>query len=543
MHGGAGNDTYYVDNASDVVVEASGEGSDRVATSVSFALGSGVAIETLEVINSTSTENLTLIGNAYDQLIAGNAGANTLFGDDGIDGLSGYAGDDVLNGGAGNDSLDGGDGLDRAVYSGNRSAYTISVSGGLTTISGPDGTDTLLNVERLQFADGLFDVAGNPLGEVINGTPGADTLNGTAGPDTLNGLDGNDTLNGLAGNDILNGGQGADTMYGGAGDDTYYVDNAADVVVEAAGEGSDRVATSVSFALGSGRAIETLEAINSTGTENLTLIGNAFDQRISGNAGNNSLFGDDGIDGLSGYAGDDLLNGGAGNDSLDGGDGTDTAVYSGNRSAYTISLSGGITTITGPDGTDTLQNVERLQFANGLFDAAGGPLALPPEEGDPAVDKVGEGPQVLPASPDHLAKDAEPQVLPAHETFTPTRPGRPVAADHSLQDGAIFRALTTVDDISVDHSPAAGAQADFGFEVSPVIHDDFLLKDGLEVPPVMPVMEPDLYRVGLFGDMSLNGGLLSPPGSESMLWLSPDGLTLFGDWTDLLPLPRDDSWS
>src|SRR5262249_2429225 len=47
---------------------------------------------------------------------------------------------------------DGGPGIDTAVYSGNRSSYTIT-HGGFVTISGPEGTDTLSQVEKAQFAD------------------------------------------------------------------------------------------------------------------------------------------------------------------------------------------------------------------------------------------------------------------------------------------------------------------------------------------------------------------------------------------------------
>jgi Ca2+-binding RTX toxin-like protein len=42
----------------------------------------------------------------------------------------------------------------------------------------------------------------------------------------------------------------------------------------------------------------------------------------------------------------------------------DTAVFSGNRADSTVTSVAGVTTVTGPDGTDTLRNIERLQFAD-----------------------------------------------------------------------------------------------------------------------------------------------------------------------------------
>src|SRR5690606_11002231 len=114
-----------------------------------------------------------------------------------------------------------------------------------------------------------------------------------------------------------------------------------------------------------------------------------------------------GDDELRGLGGDDVLVGGAGNDLIDGGDGTDTAVYSGNRADYTVTVLGGVTTVTGPDGTDTVTNVEQLQFADMVTNAAGDPPALPP-----SGDKSAAGPEVLPVAPGETAKDVEPQVLP-----------------------------------------------------------------------------------------------------------------------------------
>jgi hypothetical protein len=63
----------------------------------------------------------------------------------------------------GNDRLDGGAGTDTARLSGNRSDYRLTVNtNGSMQLSGPDGDDSILNVERLVFSDkGLaFDADG-----------------------------------------------------------------------------------------------------------------------------------------------------------------------------------------------------------------------------------------------------------------------------------------------------------------------------------------------------------------------------------------------
>jgi hypothetical protein len=83
-----------------------------------------------------------------------------------------YAGSDVLNGNAynnsfkgyaGNDRIDGSTGIDTAYFSSFKSRYTISISGSAMSVVGPDGTDTLLNIERLQFDDKALavDINGN----------------------------------------------------------------------------------------------------------------------------------------------------------------------------------------------------------------------------------------------------------------------------------------------------------------------------------------------------------------------------------------------
>ena len=77
----------------------------------------------------------------------------------GDDSVIGSAGADSISGGAGDDTIDGSGGVDTAVFSGRRADYLwrTTPSGDLRItdqrLNSPDGTDVLISVERLQFAD------------------------------------------------------------------------------------------------------------------------------------------------------------------------------------------------------------------------------------------------------------------------------------------------------------------------------------------------------------------------------------------------------
>lgn len=76
-------------------------------------------------------------------------------------------------------------------------------------------------------------------------------------------------------------------------------------------------------------------------------IGTSYDDFLAGNAANN------------------VLEGGGGNDQLDGKSGVDTAVFNGSKSAYTIAQNTqGNATVIGTDGSDQLENIERLSFSD-----------------------------------------------------------------------------------------------------------------------------------------------------------------------------------
>ncbi|HSI00115.1 MAG TPA: S8 family serine peptidase, partial [Reyranella sp.] len=203
------------------------------------------------------------------------------------------------------------------------------IAGSVTIFDGDDENDSVANsgasyhrVDALgwgiQVLADLF--AGTSGIDTLNGTPVGDSIAGAAGSDILSGNAGNDTLDGGAGNDALDGGAGADTMSGGIGNDSYVVDNAADQVLEAAGEGADTIFASVNFTLAAGQEVESLRAGGSAG---FTLTGNDLDNRLVGGAGADTLGGAGGNDQLEGGGGNDALNGGAGNDHLNGGAGAD----------------------------------------------------------------------------------------------------------------------------------------------------------------------------------------------------------------------------
>ncbi len=115
MMGGAGNDTYYVDNTHDLVMEVTRFGDDggidRVFSTVDYTLPEGV-----ENLNLDGIAPLNGTGNDLQNNIYGNSGNNALIGYAGNDKLKGMDGNDILEGHIGNDWLEGGAGSDWFVF-------------------------------------------------------------------------------------------------------------------------------------------------------------------------------------------------------------------------------------------------------------------------------------------------------------------------------------------------------------------------------------------------------------------------------------------
>ena len=264
--GGLGDDAFVVEQAGDGVFERTGQGNDRVLSSVSFALAAGQEIETLQLLVSTGRANLDLTGNEFANRLRGNIGDNVLNGGAGADSLFGRSGGDIY---LVDDALDrvfevSGEGVDRVFAS---TSYTLEAGQEIEALQ------LLVSTGRANLS-----LTGNEFAQSMVGNIGANVLNGAGGADVMTGRDGNDT---------------------------YLVDTLGDRIVEAASEGVDRVFASTSYTLEAGQEIEALQLLVSTGRANLSLTGNEFAQSMVGNIGANVLDGRGGADVLTGRGGAD----------------------------------------------------------------------------------------------------------------------------------------------------------------------------------------------------------------------------------------------
>jgi len=218
--------------------------------------------------------------------------------------------------------------------------------------------------------------------DLLQGGDGNDRLAGGGGNDVLVGGGGDDLLLGGDGDDLLDGGDGDDRVFGEAGDDTLVAGHGGGNDLLDGGGGIDTVtytSTSrgivVDLAAGTGVGPE-IDRDTLVGIENVTagdgddvVLGDGNANVLLGGRGNDRLSGRGGDDRLEGGAGDDIVDGGAGNDRLVGGPGNDVAAYRGAFAEYDVARQQATVTVAdrqaGRDGTDTLDGIETLRFADG----------------------------------------------------------------------------------------------------------------------------------------------------------------------------------
>ncbi|AQR69440.1 hypothetical protein BZG29_14660 [Janthinobacterium sp. LM6] len=162
LEGLAGDDTYYVNDSGDVIVELANGGSDTVYTSVNYTVA-----ENVENVRLT-TAGLT---------VTGGVNTNNIF-------HVTVAGGNVLDGGGAGNTVN---------YIASGTGVTATLSSPNAPHTAPAGSDVLLNFANVvgsKFDDVLI---GNELKNSLLGGIGNDTLRGGQGDDYLIGLGGDDT--------------------------------------------------------------------------------------------------------------------------------------------------------------------------------------------------------------------------------------------------------------------------------------------------------------------------------------------------------------
>jgi RHS repeat-associated protein len=375
-----GDDTFTPETGIDTV--AGGDGTDTLIIDYSTNTNNGIAYNQYDLaagqglffangsgqVQYTGIEKFNITGTKVSDDIRGGNSNDTLIGGDGDDRLNGFVGVDIFNGGAGNDTatinlsastannlvdiiasttnygtqlisieglnVTGGSGNDTLVAGGLADNLAGGAgddvlnagNGGVDTVAGGDGTDTLIIDYSTNTINGIFNTngisyneydlaAGNGLffanGSGIVQYTGIEKFNitGTKTNDDIRGGNSNDTLIGGDGDDRLSGFAGVDIFDGGAGNDTATINLSAST----ANNLVDIIASTTNY----GTKLISIEGLNATG-------GSGNDTLVAGGLSDN----------LAGGAGDDVLNAGNGGiDTVAGGDGTDTLIVDYSASA------------------------------------------------------------------------------------------------------------------------------------------------------------------------------------------------------------------
>ena len=276
----------------------------------------------------------------------------------GSDSLVGTSGDDIFKIEGANDTIAGNGGVDTLDFEDATVGVNVDLTAGIAT---GWGTQHFTGISQIYGGAGSDTLIGGATTTYINGGSGGNDKIVLGSQSTLViGSNGNDTITGGAGNNDIVPGVGSNVIDGGSGYSTLdyrYMPGVVGVDLYAGG-----------YHTGSHDTFN----LSSDGKNHLVnIFANDAGDVIKADYQWNIIVGGAGADTLMGREGNDTITGGGGNDLIDGGTGQDVAVYSGPQAAYTITANayGWVITDTragSPDGTDTVRNVEQLQFSDGL---------------------------------------------------------------------------------------------------------------------------------------------------------------------------------
>jgi Ca2+-binding RTX toxin-like protein len=347
--GGSGSDTFVVNNTADVVQAQAGFNTNTIKTSVSYA-----ASDNVTVLSGTGSADITLTGNALDDVITANGGNDTLVAGSGDDVLIAGSGKSTFIGGSGTDSYELGN-SDAAVRLGSGDSYVYGANGAVSVTGATPGSI------RVALGDGndQIDLSGSTgtanltLGNgnnTVRAGNGATSVQAGAGNNAIALGDGTDRvtvgsgINQITlgnGDDQVTAGDGANTISAGNGNDALVVGNGANQI--SLGDGADSVIVgdgANTIRLGEGSSSVT----GGAGNNHLAVADRAGAAvRLHLGDGNDTVALGDGNDVVQVGDGADTLTLGNGSDSVTFGNGSDS-----------VSIGDGNNQITGGDGANTL---------------------------------------------------------------------------------------------------------------------------------------------------------------------------------------------
>ena len=375
LNGGAGDDTYSftLGDGSDIINEAAASGAaDRISILAPIDTVSGLGL--LTGLNAADNNASTTTGDlviSYTMLNGTTPVTQNITVAGHFTGTNAQTGVERIN-------------FNSATYAG----YLLGPDDYLISRSDPGNRDSGgVNLSASTVNNFIVGENGGVDDEITGGL-GNDLIFGGTGDNEIAGGAGDDLLVGgseTGDDDLLDGGLDADTMVGLAGNDTYIVDDLLDVVVEAAGQGTDTVQTLMAAL--SIELMANVENLTYTGADADPFVGtgNTLANVISGGDLADTLSGLDGNDTLNGGADNDTLIGGLGNDTLNGGAGADTMRGGAGDDVYDVDDAGDVVdeVTAGSTGTDRVEsdinyvlgaNLENLDLNNDAANGTGNEL-------------------------------------------------------------------------------------------------------------------------------------------------------------------------
>lgn len=162
----AGNTTYGFNSNADRAVFALSSAADRPV----FTIWDSGGTNTLDLSGFSANQTISLLPGSFSDVnglrgniaIAFGTTIHNARGGSGRDTITGNDADNAITGGVGNDTLDGRGGSNVSLYSGAAKNYAVTLTAGSPTITvqdktGADGTDSLTNIQRVQFTDQTID--------------------------------------------------------------------------------------------------------------------------------------------------------------------------------------------------------------------------------------------------------------------------------------------------------------------------------------------------------------------------------------------------